>query len=196
MRNFIYLLVTMMCPLSLFGQFENGTYTLGGELRYQRAVTSPDNASSLVTTKLYSIRPEFGIFVVSNMQLGLSLFYSHSDSKPGSSNTFSLKSSNQGYGGALSARYYFHYFFVEGRYEIGKNKFESGGNFSGESKAKNKIVSLGRAFLISKEVSIEPKLSYRIAEFGINGDTKSNALYFSVGINTYINKRRTNEENQ
>lgn len=192
MRKSLTIICLMLLGTAGYSQFTKGTITLGGQLGYEHTTLSPNDKASLYTANSFSISPEAGIFFVPNLMTGLLISYGHTSFKPGKENQFSSgKSTSNSYGAGVFVRYYYNYFFGEGRYELGsnKNKQESS-NFDSEIKYHNTQFGIGYSYLISKEIAIEPKLSYRLSASGDGDANKANVLAFTVGIRAYIDRNK------
>lgn len=182
----------MFLAVASYGQFTKGTLTLGGELGYKHSTLNPNDKTLLYTVNSFSVSPEVGVFFVPNLMTGGLLSYGHSSFKPGKENQISSgESIYNSYGGGVFARYYYNYFFAEGRFELGKYKSEQESvSYSSESEYHNVQFGIGYSLLLGKEIAVEPKLSYKLLTSGESGENKSNELAFTISIRGFIARNR------
>lgn len=192
MRKSLIIASIMLVGLTSYGQFSKGTFTLGGELGYKHSTLNPNDKSLLYTVNSVSVSPEVGVFFIPNVMTGLLLSYGHTSFKPGNENQNSSgKSIYNNYGGGAFARYYYNYFFAEGRYEMGRYKSEQESiGYNSESKYQNAQFGIGYSLLLGKEIAVEPKLSYKLLKSGESGQDKSNELALTVSIRGFIARNR------
>lgn len=191
MRKSLIILCLTLVGATSYGQFAKGTFTLGGQLGYEHATISPNDKTSLYNVNSFSASPEAGLFVIPNLMTGLLLSYGYSSFKPGEENqSASGKSTFNNYGGGVFVRYYRNYVFVEGRYELGSSKSKQEQISESKSNYSNAQLGIGYSFLISKEIAIEPKISYKLLSSGEDYENKSNVLAFTIGIRAYIDRSK------
>lgn len=182
----------MLLAVASYGQFTKGTITIGGQMSYEHSTLNPNDKSLLYTLNSFSVSPEAGIFFIPNLMTAVLLSYGYWSLKPGKENQNSSgKSTYNNYGGGIFVRYYYNYFFAEGRFELGASKNEQEStSYSSESKYHDVQFGIGYSYLISKEIAIEPKLSYKLLASRENAENEANVLALTVSIRGFIARNR------
>lgn len=174
------------CALGQFGKstFKN-TLTVGGDAQLSYKTYFPNDKSLAFTNFGISLSPDIGIFLTPELLTGFLVDYSYTKIKPKSGNISASPSRSHSIAAGVYLRYYYQKYFVEGRVFGGEST--SGDEYtSGDIEYYTLQIGIGKAIMISKQLAIEPKLSYNIDRFGRKADLKSNGFEFSIGIRNYF----------
>jgi hypothetical protein len=199
----------------LFGGSIGGSYSTSTSTVYISTIIPSGANGSTVFAAPYSadksssaiiITPQVGYFIKDNFSLGIRLSWTTSLIEERvlsyySSNSQSLLSVEP------FLRYYLNKFFIQGLIGVGAASNESkleytlisnGGGTTSSNKQNLKrnsstllgSLSIGRAFLISKQLAIEPLVGYQFTKFSNKEipDEKVGTFYLAVGLQYYLSK--------
>jgi hypothetical protein len=206
MKRLNFLILIMLCCVKVNAQFTKGTFLFGGSIggSYSTSTsTIPFNFRGLSPPIVYadksissiSLSPQIGYFVANNFCAGLRLgwSYSYTNEKYFSVTNFTSRS-------IISVepfiRYYIEKYFIQGTFGLGSVTGETyQASFSNEILKENTnsilgSISVGRAFLISKQLAIEPLAGYQFTKFSNKEipDEKVGTFYLAVGLQYYLSK--------
>lgn len=159
---------------------KRGVYTIGGSASFMKSNYKFDNIEDKFT--YITIAPTFGYFVTNNIMINgrLGFSYYESESTMGSGPTY--KGYSRYYIIGVGARYYFNAETIVPFLGINANYTKQ---FNPESDGR--IVSFlgGINYFLSKEVTLEPFVSYEFSSTSLSRYKKT-TLSFGIGVNYYL----------
>ncbi len=158
------------------------------------------------TNTIIAFSPQIGYFINDNFSLGLRFGWTNL-----SVEEKFLSYNNSNSQSVLSVepflRYYLNRFFIQGSFGIGSANSESKLEYAISSNGGSSVtsvsqnlkrnastllgsISIGRAFLISKQLAIEPLAGYQFTKFSNKEvpDEKVSTFYLAVGLQYYLSK--------
>jgi hypothetical protein len=201
----------------LFGGSIGGSYSTSTSTVYLVPSTfvagggAPPTPSALQfsadkTNTIIAFSPQIGYFIKDNFSLGFRFGWANL-----SVEEKFLSYNNNNSQSVLSVepflRYYLNKFFIQGSFGIGSSNSESkleyaitpngGGSVTSVSQNLKRnastlsgSVSIGRAFLISKQLALEPLVGYQFTKFSNKDipDEKVSTFYLAAGLQYYLSK--------
>ncbi len=156
---------------------DKGVYSLGGSISYSNVDSDYGTENNT-----FSFYPSVRYFIFDNVAVGGSLGYGKT----------SGDSDSKRYGIGPNIRFYLPYEkvnpFIEAGYSYLRNKFGSS-IFTTKITSSEYTIRLGLDLFISRNVSIEPTVSYSWMDYKsdfIEYDMDEKTLYFGIGVNLFI----------
>ncbi len=168
-------LITLVNNVNADSPTDKGVYSLSGSISYTR----PDDDERII-----SATPSFMYFVSQNIAMGASIIYQGHKTTGEETNT---------YGIGPIVRFYFGgetiYPFVSVKYTYTSNTSEIG-SYIFRTDGNDLSLSLGIDNFLSKNVALEPIVSYRFnsgnTPYGGTANVRKEYLFIGVGINVFI----------
>lgn len=183
-KKFVYAFVLILIlSTNMFAQypFKTGIYTVTGSVGFSLSNHEDNYIKDKMTA--ISIQPSFGYFVTNNLLVSGQLAFNYTeDNISNKSNGPSYKGIYRYYQVGASLRYYFNSETVIPFFGVGVFYSKQ---YNAEMDGKGMNISAGINYFLSKEIALEPYLSYSFSSYNKYGQSNNN---FNVGlsINYYI----------
>jgi hypothetical protein len=201
----------LLICLNASGQFTKGTFLLGGSVggSYSTSTSAvfllpsgfsagnPPPTQQITFTADKSnftviASPQVGYFIVDNVSVGLRLSWASLSTQE---KYLSYKSTNDQSVFSVEpfVRFYLSKFFAQGTFGIGSTNSESSLEYaitSGNASTLIGSISIGRAFLVSKQLALEPLLGYQFTKVSYKEipEEKIGTFYLALGLQYYLSK--------
>lgn len=157
---------------------KRGVYRLGGSVSFYISDEEYENVKNNYT--VFSFEPTFGYFVTDNISLFSQIGFNYSENESSYNNGPKYKGYSRFYSIGASVRYYFNAEKFIPFLGIGAEYLKNSSDYEG----KRANISCGINYFLSKEVALEPYLSYTVLRGSM--EQKSSIFRFGVSINYYL----------
>jgi hypothetical protein len=180
-KFFLLFVIALFTSTTLLAQnpLKKGVYNLGGSVSLYFSHDEFDNMKNDYTD--ISLAPSFGYFITDNISLSGKLGFSYTENESSYNNGLTYKGYSHYYSIGASARYYFHAEKIIPFLGIGAefSKYDS------DMEGKRAIIIGGINYFLSKEVALEPYVSYTLSSYN-RSNQKSSMFRFGVSVNYYL----------
>lgn len=183
LRIIVVFLFIGILSTKLFAQnsLRMGVYTLGGSVGLSLANHEDDFSKDKFT--FITVEPSFGYFITNNLLINGRLSFDYSENEYfDKTHGPSYNSIYRFYEVGVGIRYYFNSETIIPF--VGVGIFYSK-QYNAEMDGKGITVSAGINYFLSKEVALEPNVSYLLSSYNMYGQTY-NAFRVGISVNYYI----------
>ena len=159
-------------------QIARGVALIGGQGSLRISSVGSTDSTDATTGVNFIISPNIGYFVVDNLAMGLALDISLTSGE----NLLGDSETNVSYSFGPYIRKYFNY--RDTVYPFAEISFGIGGNSAGGKTNSQIGIGVGAAFFVSDNVSIDPKLSFKL---GVD-DPLTTDFGVDVGLQVYLGR--------